>query len=183
MIAVQRQVKEAEHFRSGSKSYGPALLLQRERGYPDRNEPVLTEWNSEIRMGNEMEKEFAVAAAMNKLGRWWAAERQATQDEWPGMESDLLTAAFSLFSDKADRFELLEFPFRDAEVRKNFSHLCEGGFRRSWQTGLDRRGSAHRSICFAVEIVHARQRKFDSEDDRTKNVLKIDQTEGKGLTF
>lgn len=49
----------------------------------------------------------------------WPAQRQAAQNEWPGMESKLLTAIGAPLADEADGLDLFEPSLGYAEARDN----------------------------------------------------------------
>ena len=93
---------------------GAASLLYGECGNPDRDQPVLAEWQAIVRMGNDVKEEFAVAAAMNKLKGWWPAKRKSAENERPRVEGEILAAAGTLFADQANRLDLLQPPFGDS---------------------------------------------------------------------
>jgi hypothetical protein len=81
----------------------PGFLPQRKGSYPDRDEPVLAERQTDVWMGHEMKKQLAVASAMDHLAGRRTAQREPAQDEWPGMESKFLAAAGPLLADETAR--------------------------------------------------------------------------------
>lgn len=114
--AVRGKVEEAEHVDGICEVDRTGLLLHRQCGNPDRNQPVLAEWQAVIRMSNDVEKEFAIAPAMDELGGWGAAEGKSAENEGPHIEGKLLPAGRSLLPDQADRFDLLQSAPRYSEA-------------------------------------------------------------------
>jgi hypothetical protein len=83
-------------------------------------------------MADDLEKKFATMPGVGELALCWPTQGQAAQNEGSGIEGELLATCCALFAGKADRFHLLEFPFRDPEPGKNLAHLGKGRICRSW---------------------------------------------------
>ena len=102
---------------------------------PQQNEPVLAVWHAVIRVSDDLEEESPVTSGVLERIRWQPADRQATEDEWPGTERDVLIV---LVATSADDFDS-SVPFDrggwgrslDQEVGKQFA----GGHARMLQHG------------------------------------------------
>jgi hypothetical protein len=57
------------------ESYDPAALTNRKRRHPNRNEAVLAEGQSELRMTEDLKEELSIASRVRQLVRGRAAER------------------------------------------------------------------------------------------------------------
>ncbi len=64
-------------------------------------------------MGDDLQKELAVPAAMNQLPGRRAAQGESAEHEWAGVVRQLLLSALTLFSDELNCVELLEPQLRD----------------------------------------------------------------------
>ena len=102
METVLWQLQEFKHLGSAFEANGAAFLFHRERGNPYGDETVLAEGQTEIGMSNDFEEELPILAAMNQLGRRGTTQGDAAEHEGPGTITDLLSAFFSLLSDKGD---------------------------------------------------------------------------------
>src|SRR4030088_3058313 len=103
METILRQLQEFEHLGSASEANRTALLFDGESGYPDGNETVLPEGQTEIAMSYDFQKELAILPAMNQLGCRRAAKGDTAEDEGSCLITDLFPAFFSLLPDKRDR--------------------------------------------------------------------------------
>lgn len=117
VAAIFGKMEEAQHLDSVSEMYGTALLFHRQCRDPNGNHAILSKWQPEVRMSDDVKKEFAIAPPMYQLGRWRAAEWKPAENERASIERQFLTAARSLLADQANRFDLLESPLRDPEGR------------------------------------------------------------------
>jgi hypothetical protein len=57
-------------------------------------------------MTRDLQEEVAIVARVGQFGRWRTAQRDAAQNERPGVESKILFASATLFKDQLDRVEL-----------------------------------------------------------------------------
>jgi len=62
----------------------------------------LAERQAEVRAGDYLKKESAVAPTMNKLAGQRTPQLESAQDEWSGMESEFLPSASALLADEAN---------------------------------------------------------------------------------
>jgi hypothetical protein len=134
--AIGLKVKKGEHLGGTLESDDSALLFQGKRRNPYGDEPVLAEGQTVVGVAEYLKGKLATVPQMCQLIVQWPAQGQCAQDEWPGVERKFLAAACALLADQADRFYLLESPFRDAKTGKDFTHPSEDRIRRSWQTLL-----------------------------------------------
>lgn len=74
--AVFGEIEEVEHLGGRIEMDLAGFLPQRERGNPDGNEPILAERQTEIGIGNDMERKFAVAPTMDDLEGRRTAQRE-----------------------------------------------------------------------------------------------------------
>jgi hypothetical protein len=119
-------MEEVEHLGGRIEMEIAGFLPQRERGYPDRDKAILPEREPEVGMGDDVEREFAIAPAMDEVGGRRTAQRETAEYERPGVESEFLLAARALLANEADRFNLFESLFGDAEAWENLSYGGEG---------------------------------------------------------
>ena len=118
-LTVLEEAEKVEHLRRFVESHNPAALTHRERSHPDWNEAVLPEGQSELRMTEDLKEEFSIASRVKQLVSWRSAERESAEHEGAGVKSELLLAAFALFPDEFDRFDLFQPALADAEERLN----------------------------------------------------------------
>jgi hypothetical protein len=74
--AVFGKMEKVEHLGGRIEMKLAGFLPQGERGDPDGNEAVLSERQSEVGMGDDVEKEFAVAPAMDEFCGGRATKRE-----------------------------------------------------------------------------------------------------------
>ncbi|SPE29425.1 hypothetical protein SBA2_450041 [Acidobacteriia bacterium SbA2] len=86
MTTIGCKTKEIEHLEGSIKADDTAFLLDSQGGYPYGDQSVLAEGQAELRMSRNLEKELSVASRMGQLAGLGAAERQAAEDKWPGVE-------------------------------------------------------------------------------------------------
>jgi hypothetical protein len=70
-------------------------------------------------MGGDFQDEIAIAPSVDELVFRWLAQREAAQDEGPGIVTDLLRAMFSLVPDELNGVELFEPLLGDTDRGKN----------------------------------------------------------------
>jgi hypothetical protein len=70
-------------------------------------------------MTEDLKEEFSIASRVKQLVSWRSAERESAEHEGAGVKSELLLAAFALFPDEFDRFDLFQPALADAEERLN----------------------------------------------------------------
>ena len=78
MWAVFGKMEEVEHLGGRIEMELAGFLPQGERGHPDGDEPVLAEGQPVVGMGDDVEREFAVATAMNELRGGRPPKREPT---------------------------------------------------------------------------------------------------------
>jgi len=86
IAAILGEAKKVEHLGSAIEMDGAALLPKGEGGYPDRNEPVLAERQTIVRVGNHVKEEASVATFVQHLVLRKGAEGKSAQHERPGIE-------------------------------------------------------------------------------------------------
>jgi hypothetical protein len=114
--AVRGKMEKVEHFGGRIEMKLTGFLPQGECGHPDGDEAVLAEAQSEVGMGNDVQKEFAVAPTMDEFCGGRATKREPAQYEGPGIEGKFLASIGTLFADETDGFDLPESLFGDAKV-------------------------------------------------------------------
>jgi hypothetical protein len=117
IATIFRQSEEVQDLGGALEMYDAALLAEREGRDPDRDEPVLAEGKAEVRMRDDMKEEASVSPFVNQLILGKRTERNSAKYKWPSIERDTLLSLLAMFPDVADRFQLLESPFRDPELR------------------------------------------------------------------
>ena len=105
-----------QHFRRGSESDGLTFLLHRQVRQEDRNEPVLPVRHSEFGMAGDLKEEPPVPSLVEELILWQAPDRQSTEDERPGAETQILVPLLALDPDYLDAADTFQFLFGDEEV-------------------------------------------------------------------
>jgi hypothetical protein len=96
----------------------PAFLLHGEGSYPDRDEPVLAERQTELRVRHNLKEELSVPSRMGQLTGLRAAERQAAEDKRPCLEGEFLVAVVALLAGELDGFDLPEPALRHRDGGK-----------------------------------------------------------------
>ena len=112
---VLRQVKEVQHLSCAIEANGATFLADGERGYPDGDEAVLTEWKPVAWMTCDLQKELSVVPGVNELVPRRATEGDAAQNKRAGIKGELLVALVTFFSDDCDGFEVTEAEFGNAQ--------------------------------------------------------------------
>lgn len=100
-------MEEVEHLGGTSKADNPAAPAQGQGGNPNCDEPVLAVRKTKLRVADNLEEEFAVAADVRSGISRRASQGKAAQDERVGMKSALLSAGLALFANESNGFELL----------------------------------------------------------------------------
>jgi hypothetical protein len=115
MTAVLGEAEKVEHLGGALETYDPAFLLHSQRCYPDGYEAVLAKGEAEFGMAGDIEKEPPVAPRVNKPQPGRPAERNAAENEWPGIVGKLLFAVLSFLPNESDGFQLAKSEFCDAK--------------------------------------------------------------------
>jgi hypothetical protein len=102
------------------KSHNPAALTDRERCYPNWNEAVLAEGQPELGMTENLKEEPSIASRVKQLVSRRPAERESAEHKGSSVKSELLLAAFALFPDELDGFDLFQPALADAEGRQGW---------------------------------------------------------------
>ena len=68
-------------------------------------------------MARNLENEMTIPALMEQAATRWSFHGEATQDERPGRESEILPRTFTLEPNALNRFNLVQLPFRIDEIR------------------------------------------------------------------
>ncbi len=96
-----------------------AFLTKRKSRHPNRYEPILAIRKAEFGMSHDRQGEAAIPPSIHKLAAVRTAKREAAQDEWPGIERQVLLSLRSLLADKVDRLYRFEPALGQAEGRKD----------------------------------------------------------------
>ena len=180
--AIGLKAEEGEHLSGALKADDSVLLFEGERCDPNGDEPVLPEGQTIVGVTKYVKEKLAAVPRMCQLIFRRSAQWEPAHDEWPGVEGKLLPAACSLLTNQADGFYLLKSPLGDAKSGKDFANPREGRMEtmldRAWTTG-----HKIRFACASPKWEGESERLKSRAGDRTKNVLKMDQTEGKGVSF
>jgi len=118
MAAVLGEPEEVQHLSSAFEMDNPAFLLNGERRYPDGNEAVLAEGQAVFRVASDIEKQPAVPAGVNQLRSGRSAKRNPTENERPGIVSELLLPIVPLLADEGHGLELTKPELCDSERRQ-----------------------------------------------------------------
>jgi hypothetical protein len=122
-LTVLEKVEEVEHLGGSVESYNPATLANRERCYPDWNEAILAEGQSELGMTEDLKEELSIASRVKQLVDGRSAEWKSAEHEGASMKSELLLSVCALFLDELDGLDLFQPTFADAEGRR----CCQRG--------------------------------------------------------
>lgn len=98
--------------RGALEVYNAALLLDRERGDPYRNEAILPEWKTETWMASNIKGQLSVASSVRQLMPWRAAQWNAAKNEGAGMVGEFLLPSGPLLTDQLYSLELFQPTFR-----------------------------------------------------------------------
>jgi len=131
MATIGSEAEEIEHLKGGFKVDGATFLLHGQSGYPDGNQPILSEGQAKLGVRRDLQKELSVPSRMGQLTRFRAAERQAAEDKRPCVESEFLLSGVALLAGKVDRFELPEPPFRHTDGGKTGANCGSNGGQNS----------------------------------------------------
>ena len=111
-------MEEFEHLSGRRETHEAAPLLERERGNPVGDKPVLAIVQTEAWMASNFEEEFAVAAEVDEFLFARMANGNTAEDKRSGIICKLLLSVIALFTDESDGFELLEAAFGDMDLRQ-----------------------------------------------------------------
>ena len=118
MATVGSEAEEIEHLMGSLKVDGAAFLLDGESGYPNGDQSILAEGQAILGVRRDLQKEPSVPSCMGQLTRLGSAERQATEDKRPRMESEFLFPMVALLAGELDGVELPEPAFRHRDGGK-----------------------------------------------------------------
>jgi hypothetical protein len=105
-----------QHLGRSPEANGPALLLNRQGGEKDGDEPILPERNAEFGMSGHLKNELAVPPFVKELLPGQAPDRQTTQDKRARAEAEFLILLFATDADQLDAAHLLELLARDKQL-------------------------------------------------------------------
>jgi len=71
-----------------------AALADGESGQKDRHNAILPERQSIVGMSRNLKDELSIPPFEHELTMRWTFDRQTAEDEWSGIEADILSAGF-----------------------------------------------------------------------------------------
>jgi len=95
---------------------GTGILFHREGSDPDGNQEVLAVRQAEPRMSRDFKREAAVTPSVNELAAGRPPQRNAAENEGPGIKAQVLSAELALLADEMDGLEFLESPLAEANL-------------------------------------------------------------------
>ncbi|HXJ95559.1 MAG TPA: hypothetical protein VMT20_22170 [Terriglobia bacterium] len=69
-------------------------------------------------MPGDLQEEFSILSGVGKLTFRWPPKWKSTEDEWPGVEGQVLGSFLPLVSDEVDSFQLLEAALCNSDGRQ-----------------------------------------------------------------
>jgi len=116
MGAVLGQPKEFQDLGGRCKVDRTGFLFHGEGSDPDGNQAVLAVRQTEPRVSSDFEREPAVTPSVNELAAGRPPQRNAAENEGPGIKAQVLSAELALLADEMDGLEFLESPLAEANL-------------------------------------------------------------------
>ena len=112
-------MEEVQHLSRAIEADDPVLLLDSKCRYPDWNESILTEGQTESRMPRNLQEELAVAPGVGELTFGRRAKGKAAEHERASVVSESLLAALSFFADEGNGLQLAKPELCEANRGQN----------------------------------------------------------------
>jgi hypothetical protein len=117
LLAAFVHAERLQHFSGSSETNRLALLPNGKRGQVNRDNTILPEWQTVIRMPGDLQNEVAVPPFVKHLVLRRFPHWQTTKYERPRTESQVLFSFLALQPNHATAFGLSELLFRDQKLR------------------------------------------------------------------